>query len=275
MLKQRLLTALVLGGLIVWGILALPTAYLALVFALFALIGAWEWGRMSGFQHLGARMIYVVCVAVLLTACWFALQSMVFSRAIIYAAVLWWLVAWVWLLNYPLGEHNTAFTYVLKGAAGALVLVPTWSALVILHRGALHGPVWVLFVVALAWVADSGAYVAGRRWGRHKLASRVSPGKTWEGVYGALLSVLVYATLMGFLLGIRDGRLFAFIALSLCLVPVSVVGDLFESMLKRHQGLKDSGQLLPGHGGMLDRIDSLTAAAPAFVLGLLWLNIPT
>lgn len=275
MLKQRLLTALVLGGLIVWGILALPTAYLAVVFALFALIGAWEWSRMSGYQHPGARVAYVACTAVLLVGCWFALQSMILTRAIIYAAVLWWLAAWVWLLNFPLGQRNTGLTYVLKGAAGALVLAPTWSALVILHRGAPHGPVWVLFVVALAWVADSGAYVAGRRWGRHKLAPRVSPGKTWEGVYGALVSVLVYATLMGFLLGIRDVKLLAFIALSLCLVPVSVVGDLFESMLKRHQGLKDSGQLLPGHGGMLDRIDSLTAAAPAFVLGLLWLNIPT
>lgn len=275
MLKQRLLTALVLGGLIVWGILALPTGYLALVFALFALIGGWEWSRMSGFQRPQARVIYVACVAVLLVACWFALQSLVWSQTIIYAAVLWWLVAWIWLLNYPLGQRNSGLMCVLKGAAGVLALVPTWSALLILHRVAPHGPAWVLFIVALAWVADSGAYVAGRRWGRHKLAPRVSPGKTWEGVYGALLSVFVYATLMGFLLGMRDAKLLTFIALSLCLVPVSVVGDLFESMLKRHRGLKDSGQLLPGHGGMLDRIDSLTAAAPAFVLGLLWLNIPT
>jgi phosphatidate cytidylyltransferase len=153
----------------------------------------------------------------------------------------------------------------MVGGAGVVVLVAPWVALMGLRDD--FGPAYVLFLLLLIWVADTGAYFAGRRWGRRKLAPTISPGKTWEGVFGAGMATLAFA-LVGAAVLEEGARWPGFVAVCMVTVGFSIVGDLFESMMKRQRGVKDSGSLLPGHGGVLDRFDSLTAAAPAFLLGL-------
>ena len=276
MLKQRVATAAVLAPLAVWGILALSTSQLAIVLSAFILIGAWEWTGLSGVHQPLLRGAYLVTMAGLLGLSWEYMRHTAFIEGTLYASLVWWLLAFVWILQYPFGAEPSLVFKVIKLVAGVFVLIPAWTALLVLHGSEDYGPLWVLFVLGLIWIADTGAYFAGKRWGRKKLAPRVSPNKTNAGVYGALALVLVYGISAGFfLLDLRDIRLSYFVVLALCLVPVSVLGDLYESMLKRHCGCKDSGSVLPGHGGILDRIDSLTATAPLFVLGLLWLKIPT
>ncbi|MCB1760121.1 MAG: phosphatidate cytidylyltransferase, partial [Gammaproteobacteria bacterium] len=148
---------------------------------------------------------------------------------------------------------------------------PAWISLLILHARYQDGPYLLLFLMILIWVADSCAYFAGRRWGRVKLAPLISPGKTREGVYGAMVGAAICGVLLHQLRP-QTGPLYLLVVLSVLVALISVIGDLFESVMKRQAGLKDSGALLPGHGGMLDRIDSLTAAAPLFLLGMLLLE---
>jgi phosphatidate cytidylyltransferase len=151
--------------------------------------------------------------------------------------------------------------------SGLLVLIPAWAGLVWIHQLS-RGPYLVLFLLVLIWIADSGAYFAGRRWGRRKLAPLVSPGKTREGAYGALAGGLLWGGVLAALYGVSVPQQGCLVLLCLLTVVASIVGDLYESLSKRERGVKDSGSLLPGHGGILDRIDSLTAAAPVFALGL-------
>ncbi len=274
MFKQRLLTAVVLGGATLLAIFGLSTAQLAVPFGVVVLAAAWEWSRLAGLASALLRALYVVLLAVLMFAGWKAMSDPALVSVVLHTSLAAWLVAAVWILAAPqAGTGPGVFHLLFKAVAGVLVLVPAWLAMLLLHGSAGHGPGWVLFLLGLIWVADSGAYFAGRRWGHRKLAPRVSPGKTWAGVYGALVLVLVYALAAAALLGLPVARWPLFVGLSIVMVPVSVVGDLFESLLKRQAGLKDSSHLLPGHGGMLDRIDSLTAAAPLFMLGLTWLGM--
>lgn len=274
MLKLRLLTALVLAPLAVVAILKLPSLALAWVFGAMVLAGAWEWSRLSGMRPWPVRLLYVAATAWLLWGAAGAWQRPEMLEAILVVTVFWWLVALLWILVFPGGPKRRPALTLITAIAGFFVLVPAWLALIALHSAPQHGPWWVLFVLALIWIADSGAYFAGKRWGKRKLSPRVSPGKTREGVYGALALVLVYAFAAGWSLGVPHSQFLPFVLLCLVLVPISVVGDLFESLVKRQSGFKDSGTLLPGHGGVMDRIDSLTATAPAFLLGLLWLKIP-
>ncbi len=284
MLKQRLLTIAILLPLFVWCILALPTPYFTVVIAFIVLIGAWEWGRLMGLRSDALRLGWMALVlAIMVFSAWLiTLPGM--RHAIMAAAVLWWCVALLWIRRF--GQNPAAFTLQVPGVAnvrfpphfllgmlGIFTLVPAWLALVILHGSALSGEVFVLLLMLLVWGADSGAYVAGRLWGNHLLAPRVSPGKTWEGVYGALAVAIAVSIGAGLWFGFGWMNLVTLMLLGLVTVLFSIVGDLFESMIKRLAGVKDSGHLLPGHGGMLDRIDSITAAAPVFVLGLLWQGV--
>lgn len=271
-LEQRILTAAVLAPVAVLAIVLLPTAGVGLAFAPIVMMGSWEWARLVGFGSRRARGVYVGCVTAVLAGCWFLLQESGMAHTILFLGALWWLFALAWVLRYATGRARTDFPRLVELFVGIVVLVPAWVALLMLHGR--FGPWWVVFLLMLIWVADTGAYFAGRRWGRTKLAPRLSPGKTREGVYGALGLVLLYTSVAGALLGLRDLHLVLLVLLGLILVPLSVLGDLFESMIKRLAGLKDSGSILPGHGGVLDRIDSLTATAPLFVLGLLWMRIP-
>jgi phosphatidate cytidylyltransferase len=272
MLKQRLLTALILAPLVLWGVLVMTNQTLMLVMAVAVLVGGHEWARLAGAVGWLARGLYLGVLALVMAGlAW--LTAAPHQDCILWlmaANVLWWLVVLVRSVRFT-AEPQWRGLSLAQLFEGVVVLVPAWLALVLIHRLPQDGPRLLVFLLLLIWSADIGAYFSGRRWGRVKLAPRVSPGKTREGVYGAMAS----AVLCGLVLAWwrhwgAAGYLYGVI---LCLMAalISILGDLLVSMLKRLRGVKDSGSLLPGHGGLLDRIDSLTAASPLFLFGLiLW-----
>ncbi len=271
MLKQRLLTAAVLIPLVLWAVWGWPLQAIALLYAVVTLLAAWEW---SGFFHnnrLPARLAWLVGLALTLLAGWAWFRSGGAMLPVLVFGALWWLVALAWVLRYssrsdPAGELSDA----LLVGVGWCVFWPAWMGLLWLQGGTAHGGFWITFLFVLVWGADTGAYFAGRALGRRKLAPLVSPGKSWEGVAGGLIAATVSGLLLLALFRVPAPGLLPLVVLILLTVAVSVVGDLFESMLKRRRGIKDSGNMLPGHGGILDRIDSLTAAAPLLAMGLAW-----
>lgn len=257
MLRQRVITALVLAPFVLLVILWVPHLVTATVLALLVVAGAWEWSAFPGFAHPSARFGYVAFIAACLGVAWYAGVNSVESDLLLYASLAWWMLALLWIAFAP-GSVNRATAAI----AGLFALVPVWLALVRLHE---HAPQLMLFLLLLVVAADIGAYFAGRAFGKHKLAPRVSPGKTWEGVGGGLLAAAAMAAVGVGWFGMDT---VPFMALCILVAIASVVGDLTESLFKRHAGLKDSGSLLPGHGGVLDRVDSVTAAAPVFIIGL-------
>lgn len=268
MLMQRVITALALIPPVVAAIWFLPTAAIAVMLALFFLVGAWEWSQLMRLTKHSLRLIYVAGVAILLAAM-YGLRDLPDLRfAVSTLAVIWWLLALVWIIRYPAGLGEADSRQGLKAVIGLLLLAPAFLAMVLLHARE-QGPQWILFLLVLIWAADTGAYFSGRSFGKHKLAVRVSPGKTWEGAAGGLmLSALVAALAGHWLFELEHSALLLFVLVCTGVVVFSVVGDLTESMFKRHAGVKDSGTLFPGHGGVLDRLDSLFAAAPLFLAGL-------
>lgn len=271
MLAQRILTALILIPLVVGGVLYLSTPWLAVILALVVLLGSLEWARLAGISSKGGQWLYAALMALAMGLSSLLLwqpQLIFWLYAIVTAG---WLLEMVALLMTKQVEQEAQGSKPLKMAVGFLVLVPSWLALVSIHQNGDYGPALVLFVMVLIWVADSGAYFAGRRWGQVKLAPAISPGKTREGVYGALAGALLCGLALSWMRP-EIGNPLAVITLCLLTCIVSVEGDLFESLIKRQAGVKDSGALLPGHGGVLDRIDSLTSAAPVFLFGLLLLG---
>lgn len=268
MLKLRLLTAAVLIPLMIWAIFGLTSAQFSLVLAGIALVGAWEWAGLITLSKIWMRLLYVAVMALLMAIIMLSPLSDVGLRCLLLIAALWWVGALIWVLRYRGQSGLVARDVVIGAIGGIVVLVPTWLGLSELHGYSGNGPQWLLYVMILIWCADSGAYFAGRQWGRNKLAPYVSPGKSWEGVYGALVITLVAALVASKLFELSAADLIWFLPLSLITVMISIVGDLLESLFKRRVGVKDSGRILPGHGGVLDRIDSLTAAGPVFALGL-------
>ena len=271
-LIQRLLTAAVLVPLLVAAIFKLSTPSFTLLLAVITAIAAWEWGRLLRLSPLTGTL-FAALVAVAAGAAVSGALTPAVLHAVTAAAMVWWLFAAAWVMRFHGGAMRIPEW--LGGAAGILVLVPPLLSLASLHGQPSFGPGYVMFLLVLIWSADSGAYFAGRRFGRHKLAPQVSPGKTWEGVAGGLAAAAVAAWVGGRLLGVPEGAQRSFLPLCLVVVAFSIVGDLLESLFKRAAGVKDSGHLLPGHGGALDRIDSLTAAAPAFYLGLSFFEWPS
>lgn len=257
-LQSRVITALflvlALGGVLFFA----PPRAAIFAFTLIAALAAWEWAGLMR-QGQPARVMYAF---VLLLFCWqlqVAAQELI-PVLLMMAAVFWIVVAPLWLARKWTLAGNDFFGYLM----GLLIILPTWAALLQLHAAS---PWLLLAAMALVWVADISAYFAGRTWGRHKLAPTISPGKTWEGVAGAALGVLGYGlVVLSFSSLSASLPLALFGAALLLLTAASIVGDLFESLLKRQAGLKDSSHLLPGHGGVLDRIDSLTAALPLTAL---------
>ena len=223
---------------------------------------------MVGWSSLASRAVYTVGSTMLALVAYQLAESALLLRGILVVAVCWWVVATAWVVRYQQGiDPEVASLPLLRVIGGWCTLIPAWLALVALHRHGPAGPVWVLLLLVLIWGADSGAYFAGRSFGRHRLANQVSPGKTWEGVAGGMVVIVVVAAAFGQVLELTIGVAATLVALCVLTGFVSVLGDLVESMWKRRAGLKDSGVLIPGHGGVLDRIDSLSAAAPVFVLG--------
>lgn len=266
MLKQRILTASILVPLVVICILYAPLIGVALLFGALLMQGAWEWSRLSGTSNYVVRAFYVAILVLGMIYLWpftgDSLSMLLFGLV----ALSIWLLAFVWILCPEWGKNNNVFFVALKLLAGLSILLVAWFALVSIHKTSDAGPMWALYAMALTWVADSGAYFAGKTFGKHKLAPKVSPGKTWEGVAGAVVLVLVYTWAMSHLLNVTDQQLWVLLLISFLLVPFSVVGDLFESLMKRQSGIKDSGTLLPGHGGVMDRVDALIVILPLFML---------
>ena len=271
-LQRRILTASILAPVVILAVLALPPRGFALALGLILLGGAWEWSALGGLATLAARLGYVALLGAALTLLGFLPEAGV-APLLLLVSLWWWLVA-VWLFRLRQIEPGVG-PAPGRLLAGLLVLAGPWLAMTQLHGASSRGPALVLFLLILIWTADIAAYFAGRRWGRTKLAPVLSPGKTWAGVLGAGAGAALLGLVLSYGLGLAPLATLGALLLCLATAFISVVGDLFESLLKRRQGVKDSGQLLPGHGGLLDRIDSLTAAAPFFVLGLIWLGVPT
>ncbi len=267
-LRSRLLTAAVLGTVLVLLIIHASTAVLALALALFLMLAAVEWGNLSGWQSPAGRATFVGLTLAGAVALWFALPGAARQQWLLVPVTGAWALAFGALLMAETGRQPLPTGRWSLAVIGWGVLVPLWLSLLWLHQ---FDPTLLLALFALIWLADSAAYFVGRRWGQRKLAPRVSPGKTWAGVGGALLTAPVVGVVIGTLEGYDAATLAGFCMLCLATVAASVVGDLFESLLKRQAGVKDSGTLLPGHGGVLDRVDSLTAAAPLFYWGITFL----
>ncbi len=263
MLKVRILSAVAMSGLLLLGLFVLAPQRTVLVFAALGIIGAWEWAGFGGLHSGAGRLAYAGAIALLLLLSWLWTSDPKHLLILLSGACVWWAIAFLWLVLAP-ERHQPRLALL----CGVPVLVPAFvalSRLTIAGNGFARGPQIVLWLLLLVIGADIGAFFAGRNFGRRKLAPRVSPGKTWEGVIGGLCAVALVAW---------SGALYFHLPALPCVAfgcavgIFSVVGDLTESMFKRSAGLKDSGALLPGHGGILDRIDSVTAAAPLYALGL-------
>ncbi len=262
-LLSRVLTAVLLLTVFVPAVLWAPAWLWAILMAAVVGMAAYEWARLSHFPPLSAR-----AYAILLTLCALALPYvwaedwLFFQTGLIVLAIAFWLViAPLWLL----GRWHAEQTFV-RAAVGVVLLLPTWAALLYLHA---RGPAMLIGVMAIVWIADTAAYFAGRHFGRNKLAPTISPGKTWEGVVGALIALMLYAGVLSLFSKLPLLPLFIAVA---GLLYISVLGDLFESWIKRVSGMKDSGDVLPGHGGVLDRIDALTSTLPIATGVLMWLE---
>ena len=265
MLKQRIITALILLPIALCGFFLLEGSGFALFIGLVVTLGAWEWARLAGFEAQGARVLFAAIVAVLL----FGLHLFPdLAPWVLGAAVLWWAAATYFVLTFPQSAVHWS-SIASKLVIGLLILLPAWQGLVLIKAMPL-GNWLIMAVMVLVWGADIGAYFSGRKFGKRKLAPKVSPGKSWEGVFGGLLLSLLITAVVGVVRGWSASEMFVALVGAAVIVLISVVGDLTESMFKRQSGIKDSSNLLPGHGGVLDRIDSLTAAIPVFAV-LLWM----
>lgn len=257
MLKQRVLTAVVALAILAVVMFVVPAVVARSVIGLLMLGAAWEWSGFIFGKSDKRRFFYLFCIVVAIALVFLELPNATLVDSVLKIALGWWLVALAWMFFFP-----TPIAKPVAWICGVFVIVPAWLALDQLY---LQSPELLLFMLLIVWVADIGAFFVGKGFGRVKLAPQISPGKTWEGVLGGLAAVTLLAALGSQLLEIDIAILVPFcVAVAL----ISIVGDLTESMFKRDAGIKDSGSLFPGHGGVLDRIDSVTSAAPLFVLAL-------
>jgi len=273
MLLKRAITAAILAPLVILVILFSSTAVFAFVAAAAFLAALWEWARLSGLKSIVLQAVWLIVSVAAFALLWMARFSFV-APTLIGLGVLWWLLACVWLRHFAYGAAPTHENRALKLLAGALVVFPAWIALITIHAGLPHGHGLALLSLVIVWAADIGAYFSGRTFGKRKLAPQISPGKTWAGAYGALAAGVLVTALGGWwLLDVRAGQLLGLALLAAVTVSASIVGDLIESLMKRHAQVKDSGTMIPGHGGMMDRLDSVFAALPVFAAGVLLLNL--
>ncbi|MEA2118638.1 phosphatidate cytidylyltransferase [Halovibrio sp. HP20-50] len=260
MLKQRIITAAWLVPLTLIGLFGLQGGAYALFTAIIVLLGTWEWTNLAGVTRTAQRAQLVAMMAALMLGMW--LTNAATSVWPLWLAAVGWLVNFYWVIRYPAAGQQWQAT-ARRLLMGLWVLLPCWVGFNVLRES---GAIWLLFVLLLVWCADIGAYFVGRRWGRRKLAPQVSPGKSWEGVLGGLAATAILAIVFTLWLPLDGLASMALILVTAVVTLASVLGDLLESMLKRYRNIKDSSQLLPGHGGILDRVDSLTAAIPLFAL---------
>ncbi|MBL1320829.1 MAG: phosphatidate cytidylyltransferase [Methylophaga sp.] len=269
MLKQRLLTAAVLIPLVVFSLLYLPTSIVQWLLAGVVVLAAWEWFAIIGFKQRPERLFSFASLALITV-----LTAIVISFLLL-STILWSIIL-VLVVRYahsalPANIEKVIMQPVSAVILASLVLALFWHSAVLLHSTPL-GAQQLLYIMVLVWLADTGGYFAGKRWGKTKLAKAISPNKTWEGVAGAVVLGLIWAVIAYAINLSGSLGLISWLVLSLVALLISIVGDLFESLFKRAHNIKDSGNLLPGHGGILDRIDSLLAAVPVFTAGIFWLG---
>jgi phosphatidate cytidylyltransferase len=262
MLLQRVLTALPLAIGIIWIILFQPGYVFFWLTMGITAVAAFEWAKLAGLKIAGQVAYLLVICAIPWAIMTHADQ---YAHAYVYAGVLWWLGVCLYLFKAQPAKASVAISP-YKLIAGILVIPAAVLAMNTIHQQT-EGPEWLMYGLMLVWVADIGAYFSGKRFGRNKLAPAISPGKTREGLYGAVASVSVYTLIAAYYFGLDLISAAYLLLLAVVLTLVSVAGDLYESILKREHGVKDSGTILPGHGGMLDRIDSVLAAMPVFMVG--------
>lgn len=266
MFKHRLLTIIILIPIIIIAIWYLPMPWFAFLIGIVVIISAWEWSTLMGLQKKISRAVYtLIIISAVVITYYLPIRWVLFSA----------LLAWIWaafaIVNYAVGRSPLGLQYIfLKGLMGVFALVPSWLAINVI-RETLGGPFWLFFAFMLVWATDTGGYLAGKKWGTHSLAKRVSPNKTWEGFLGGIVLSLIVAIIVSLIFHTPPYRIFLICVLAFAVALFAVLGDLLESMLKREIGVKDSGTLLPGHGGILDRVDSIMAALPIFALGSLLL----
>ncbi|PWC14945.1 phosphatidate cytidylyltransferase [Brenneria roseae subsp. americana] len=274
MLKYRLITALILIPIVIAALFLLPPLGFTLVTLAVCMLAAWEWGQLSGFVTYGQRLWLAILCGFLLALMLLTLPAYHYSvhilqiSAALWSALVWWGVALFLVLSYPASASLWRHSRVLRLVFGIVTIVPFFWGMVALRQynydvNPFTGAWWLLYVMLLVWGADSGAYMFGKLFGKRKLAPKVSPGKTWEGLVGGLVTSAVISLLFSHYAPLTVAPSTLLIC-SIVAALASVLGDLTESMFKREAGIKDSSHLIPGHGGVLDRIDSLTAAVPVF-----------
>ena len=291
MTRTRVLAALLMAPLAIAAVLLLPTPWLIAVVAILFLGALWEWFRLAEIDDPLQRTVLLLANLLLMAArVWGSPTdsggSLVLFKLASMIGVMWWLLAMLWLRHTDFASDHDTHARVFKLAAGTLAVVPAWCALAVIHASdatptawplVSRGHVWLLIALMIVWATDSGAYFAGRAFGGklfkgRRLAPRISPNKTIEGLLGGVAAGVLVALAMAPLAGAGVAELPLVAIAAAATVLFSVVGDLFESLLKRHVGAKDSGSLIPGHGGVLDRLDSVLAALPAFAVAKIWLG---
>ncbi|QNP40257.1 phosphatidate cytidylyltransferase [Lysobacter solisilvae (ex Woo and Kim 2020)] len=277
MTKTRLLAALIMAPIAIAAILFLSTPWIVALAAVVFLAGLWEWFELAEIEDTLARTVLLVAhLALMVAIVWASRSASGYSFVLFQLAsvigVVWWLLALLWLRHYDFASNHETWARFFKLAAGALAVIPAWCALAWLHGTEPNGHIWLFTALAVVWAADSAAYFAGRHFGGtvfkgRKLAPRVSPNKTIEGLLGGVIAGVLVGIGGSLLAGASAAQVPLVALVALVAALASVVGDLYESLLKRHAGVKDSGHLIPGHGGVLDRIDGVLAALPVFAMG--------
>ena len=268
MLKQRFITAIILAPLVLCGVFLLDPNNFAWFFAFITLLAAWEWANLSSIDS----PLYKVLYAVLITALLLLIKDVPIAW-VLHASVIWWFIASLFVLSFP-DTSNYWRSKLVRCVMGIFVLLPMWKALVFIRSGnfvaveGLDTLLLIVYMLLLVWVADTGAYFAGKTWGNAKLAPNVSPGKSWAGAWGGIVATMILSLIASSLIDLDLVQACQLLLITVITAGVSIMGDLTESMFKRQRGIKDSSNLLPGHGGVLDRIDSLVAAIPVFVFCL-------
>lgn len=270
MLKQRVITALILAPLIGWGIYALPQNIFTIIMAVVVAMGAWEWSKICHLETYYSRILYIISIILVsLAVIEFSDDTRVLFISLILISI-WWLGVLFRMFGYRSIKLQLEINQLNSLLAGLLTLGGFLVTMVLLREK--FSPHFLMALMFLVWGADSFAYFAGKKFGKNKLLPEISPGKTIEGVWGAFAGALIIGLIAGLLIDMNNTELYWYLLITVVTVVFSIAGDLNESLYKRKAHIKDSGSLLPGHGGIMDRIDSLTAAAPVYLSGLILLK---
>lgn len=269
-LAARLVTGTILAAAAILIVLHVPPQAFAILVGALLLIGFWEWTRLAGLPGRLLRLLALLVQAGLMAALWWRLPASQLYLVTTVATV-FWLLALAWLRQPGFAAGDQPGPRLLKWLAGTIAITGAWAAAIFIRDGLPQGTAWLLACLVVIYGSDTLAFFTGRHFGGRKMAPRISPGKTWAGLYGAVIGSFPIALVLGWLLAQRGPQLLGWLLLAGVAVLLAVAGDLLESILKRHRQVKDSGRLFPGHGGLLDRTDSLLAALPLLATGLAWL----